>query len=36
MISKANLKDAGLRKLSQKMAADQKREIGEFKKLLAR
>jgi len=36
MISKAKLKDASLRKLSQKMAADQKREIGEFKKLQAR
>jgi len=36
MILKAKLKDASLRKLSQKMAADQKRELGEFKKLQAR
>lgn len=36
MISKAKLKDASLRKLSQKMAADQKRELGDFKKLKAR
>lgn len=35
MISKAKLRDPGLRRLSQKMAADQKREIREFKKLQA-
>lgn len=33
MISKAKLKDAGLRKLAQKMSAEQKRELAELKKL---
>lgn len=33
MISKAKLKDAGLRKLAQKMSAEQKKELAELKKL---
>lgn len=33
MISKAKLKDAGLRKLAQRMAAEQKKELAELKKL---
>ena len=33
MISKAKLKDADLRKLAQKMSAEQKRELAELKKL---
>jgi uncharacterized protein (DUF305 family) len=33
MISKAKLKDASLRKLAQKMSAEQKKELAELKKL---
>lgn len=36
MIAKANLKDPNLRTLSQKMAAEQKREIAEMKRLQSR
>ena len=36
MISKTKFKDASLQRLAHKMAADQKRELGEFKKLRTR
>ncbi len=36
MIAKTTFNDANLRKLAQKMAADQKKELGELKKLQAR
>jgi uncharacterized protein (DUF305 family) len=36
MIAKTTFNDANLRKLAQKMAADQRKELGELKKLQAR